>query len=420
MDAATAIEIDDVSFDVCPVCDTLVKKETLEHHVEAHFKHQDRNDTTAEQQSSADTIDVRQKLPGPPCKKTCSQSEVLANETSDEMLARVLQEEEKCEIERQKEKEKEEFHKLQHKYGMNSASGYAEQYTQSLDKDVSQNKLSMPEYYSKKEKLLDSLLSGEESVETCTTGVINHLQQQIRTKGPTPNHFVRLCCPTDHFSSSYGDKSWGCGYRNLQMLLSALIKLEHYKGAILKVCQNIPSIPTIQQLIEDAWRHGFDQQGAAQLDHKLTKTKKWIGATEIAVALKFIGLRAHIVDFYQATAADGTHPELFAWMKRYFSKDSAQTPVYIQHQGHSRLVVGFEERYTKVKTQHLILFDPSHPPKKMQELFGGERRQNTGFNMLRKTTKQMKSKQYQLVYVDGIMTEAEKQDSTTLSSVRIP
>jgi hypothetical protein len=83
------------------------------------------------------------------------------------------------------------------------------------------------------------------------------------------------------------------------------------------VCQNIPSIPTIQQLIEDAWRHGktiifktsspdsnqgtssvkntivlgFDQQGAAQLDHKLTKTKKWIGATEIAVALKFIGLR---------------------------------------------------------------------------------------------------------------------------------
>ncbi|CAB3977307.1 Hypothetical predicted protein [Paramuricea clavata] len=248
-------------------------------------------DTTAEQESSADTIDVRQKLPGPPCKKTCSQSDVLANETSDEMLARVLQEEEKWEIERQKEKEKEEFHKLQHKYGMNSASGYADQYTQSLNKDVSKNKLSMPEYYSKKEKLLDSLLSGEESGETCTTGVINHLQQQIRTKGPTPNHFVRLCCPTDHFSSSYGDKSWGCGYRNLQMLLSALIKLEHYKGAISKVCQNIPSIPTIQQLIEDAWRHGYDQQGAAQLDHKLTKTKKWIGATEIAVALKFIGLR---------------------------------------------------------------------------------------------------------------------------------
>ena len=53
---------------------------------------------------------------------------------------------------------------------MNSASGYAEQYAQSLDKDVSRNKLSMTEYNSKKEKLLDSLLSGEESGETCTTG----------------------------------------------------------------------------------------------------------------------------------------------------------------------------------------------------------------------------------------------------------
>jgi hypothetical protein len=72
------------------------------------------------------------------------------------------------------------------------------------------------------------------------------------------------------------------------------------------------------------------------------------------------------------------------------------------------LVVGFEERYTKTKTQHLILLDPSHSPRQMQQLFGDERRRNTGFNMLRKTAKQLKSKQYQLVYVDGVMTEAEK------------
>ena len=36
---------------------------------------------------------------------------------------------------------------------------------------------------------------------------------------------------------------------------------------------------------------GYDQQGAAQLGHKLIKTKKWIGATDIAAALRFIGLR---------------------------------------------------------------------------------------------------------------------------------
>lgn len=45
----------------------------------------------------------------------------------------------------------------------------------------------------------------------------------------------------------------------------------------------------------------------------------------------------------------------------------------------------------------------------MQQLFGSKKQQNNGFNILRKTTNQIKSKQYQLVYVDGIMSEAEKQ-----------
>ena len=56
----------------------------------------------------------------------------------------------------------------------------------------------------------------------------------MKARGPIPNHVVTLCSPTDHFSSSYGDKGWGCGYRNLQMLLSSLIQLEHYKKVILK------------------------------------------------------------------------------------------------------------------------------------------------------------------------------------------
>jgi hypothetical protein len=86
MDTATAIEINDDSFGVCPVCDSLIKKETLECHVEAHFE-QDR-------------------------RRELSENEVLANETSDAMLARALQEEEKWERRRQKEKD-EEFPRLQ-------------------------------------------------------------------------------------------------------------------------------------------------------------------------------------------------------------------------------------------------------------------------------------------------------------------
>ena len=35
-----------------------------------------------------------------------------------------------------------------------------------------------------------------------------------------------LCSVVDHHSASYGDKGWGCGYRNLQMLMSSLA---HYR-----------------------------------------------------------------------------------------------------------------------------------------------------------------------------------------------
>ena len=35
---------------------------------------------------------------------------------------------------------------------------------------------------------------------------------------------------------------------------------------------------------------GYDQEGAVQLSHKLIKTKKWIGATDITADLRFMGL----------------------------------------------------------------------------------------------------------------------------------
>ena len=59
---------------------------------------------------------------------------------------------------------------LQSLYGMNSKSGYMKQYNQSLDKDVSRNKLSMADYYSRKANMMDSLMSDEDSMESCTQG----------------------------------------------------------------------------------------------------------------------------------------------------------------------------------------------------------------------------------------------------------
>lgn len=42
-----------------------------------------------------------------------------------------------------------------------------------------------------------------------------------------------LAIDTDHFASTVGDAGWGCGYRNLQMLISALLKMEIYRPVML-------------------------------------------------------------------------------------------------------------------------------------------------------------------------------------------
>ena len=41
-----------------------------------------------------------------------------------------------------------------------------------------------------------------------------------------------LSTDTDHFASTVGDAGWGCGYRNFQMLLSALLKVDSYKPVL--------------------------------------------------------------------------------------------------------------------------------------------------------------------------------------------
>ena len=69
----------------------------------------------SEQPDSPDNAISGENFQGPMActTKTLSQSEVLTNEMSDQMLARAMQEEEKWELERQQEKEKVEFQRLQ-------------------------------------------------------------------------------------------------------------------------------------------------------------------------------------------------------------------------------------------------------------------------------------------------------------------
>ena len=58
-------------------------------------------------------------------------------------------------------------------------------------------------------------------------GVISCLRASY-SNGVSGIRAVYLCHETDHFASGVGDAGWGCGYRNTQMIISALLRSNVY------------------------------------------------------------------------------------------------------------------------------------------------------------------------------------------------
>ncbi|EIM90228.1 DUF1671-domain-containing protein [Stereum hirsutum FP-91666 SS1] len=179
---------------------------------------------------------------------------------------------------------------------------------------------------------------------------------------------------TVHIYHELWDSGWGCGYRNFLMACTALMDQPIQPEYARLLNEPLPpSVHNLQQMIEDAWKHGFDKEGAAQLNHKLIGTKKWIGTAELYVALAHRGIPSQLVDFN----LKGDAGPLINWVKEYFSptqRHRAVTvhdalhqaeavtvtdlmPLLLQHQGHSRTIVGYE--ITKTGTTNLLLFDPA-------------------------------------------------------------
>ena len=88
--------------------------------------------------------------------------------------------------------------------------------------------------------------------------------------------------------------------------------------------------------------------------------------------------------------------------------------------GHSRLVVGVEEHGGKDGGLYLLLFDPSHSAKQMHALSDDIQSNSSALRHLRRSLKQMRCKQYQIVCAEGVMAPAEVQHSKILGSLRIP
>ncbi|POY73478.1 hypothetical protein BMF94_3415 [Rhodotorula taiwanensis] len=189
-----------------------------------------------------------------------------------------------------------------------------------------------------------------------------------------------------HVPTRLKDYGWGCGYKNAQMIFSAfrhlpqLAPLQPKCSGPMEDVVPIPPIRWWQETIEAAWRQGFDPEGAAHFKFRLVNSRRWIGTTEIYTALSFLGIRTQIVDFPKTKGGSGTNQNLVNFILDYFRQPNffgagppppprdvppvdtvprsafevltasrgtpvhrtGQHPLYLQHQGHSRTIVGIE------------------------------------------------------------------------------
>ncbi|XP_014820054.1 PREDICTED: zinc finger with UFM1-specific peptidase domain protein isoform X2 [Calidris pugnax] len=392
----------------CPMCSlTCTNIQILEEHVDLHL----------EEHSFSEVLSL------------WNVAAWLGGNVRDLELAQWLQtEEDKRQRSEEEKREREEFKKLQRQYGLDNSGGYKQQFLKNMEREVDRGKMQPFEYHKRKADMMECLAFGIDDGKTKTSGIIEALCKYYQNENKDVRH-VWLSAGVDHFHSSLGDRGWGCGYRNFQMLLSSLLQNSLYNDC-LRDTTSIPSIPKIQSMIEDAWREGFDPHGASHFNNRLHGSKAWIGACEIYSLLTNLRIKCQIIDFHKPTGPTGTHPRLFEWILRYYSSDSegggkvactSKPPIYLQHQGHSRTIVGIEEK--KNRTLCLLLFDPGCPSQEMQKLLK-QNNDGTSLKLLRKFVGSLKEKQYQIVAVDGVLSLEEKiarcHASQVLTSEKIP
>ncbi|XP_028042419.1 zinc finger-containing ubiquitin peptidase 1-like [Bombyx mandarina] len=414
----------------CPICEsTFVNTSDLEVHV--NVDHKDILSPQKDDQidnASCDDIVMMEESPVSNCPVCCqplplSQHELIQHieehfERGEDGASGLTT----AEREAQRNREQQEFQMLRAQYGMEEEEeSYAQREESGLRRAVYSGALSVPDYYERSRGLRRP---ARDTGASRTHGLLERIAQ-LNAHNPS---IVKtyLCSAVDHYASTYGDRGWGCGYRNMQMLVSSLMKNPQY-APLLKCnnereCECVPSLPRLQLLVERAWQRGFDTQGSEQLGSRLYNTRKWIGACEVVTVLSSLRIRCQLIDFHRPTGADGGHPALFDWVLQYFRDQPAafKPPLYLQHQGHSRTIIGYEKHKDGKAT--LLVLDPSHSPSQVRQVLCGSTAScSTALRLLRRGSPALRARQYQLLCVTGLMASDEEYEaSKVLQSVRIP
>lgn len=127
------------------------------------------------------------------------------------------------EKEAQKLREQREFEMLRAQYGMDDQGNFREQSAAAMQSAVYAGEMSVADYYERQVGLRAAESHGIDDNTSCTKSVIPRVAS-LSASSPGVMRTL-LCSSVDHYASSYGDKGWGCGYRNLQMMLSSLLQV---------------------------------------------------------------------------------------------------------------------------------------------------------------------------------------------------
>lgn len=130
------------------------------------------------------------------------------------------------EKEAQKLREQREFEMLRAQYGMDDQGNFREQSSANMQRAVYAGEMSVADYYERQVGLRAAESHGIDDGTSSTKSIAARVLALSSSSPGVIRSFVSSA--VDHYASSYGDKGWGCGYRNLQMLLSSLLQVSFF------------------------------------------------------------------------------------------------------------------------------------------------------------------------------------------------
>eukprot|EP00933_Yihiella_yeosuensis_P043212 TRINITY_DN37951_c0_g1_i1.p1 TRINITY_DN37951_c0_g1~~TRINITY_DN37951_c0_g1_i1.p1 ORF type:complete len:442 (+),score=87.14 TRINITY_DN37951_c0_g1_i1:39-1328(+) len=243
----------------------------------------------------------------------------------------------------------------------------------------------------------------------------------------------------NHQTGSFGEgnqgqptDNWSCGYRNTQMLIGHLLQRSDISGSVPQPLfgGSVPDIRSLQAELESLWSKGYDPEGRQQLGGIVGGTQKWIGTSEACVLLRGQSIRCNIVAFRGSQKDDPSDTAVSAAgalmerALRHFRAGTAASsngstaigkliespcpPLYLQHDGHSRTIVGVQRRHEKngQLTDFLLVLDPGLGQKGFDD-FSACARRGQGWERFvkRSLTPLNKKPEYELLAVetDGVI-----------------